>query len=61
MRALDLGEWFFDIMKNGYYSLLGTYIICHIKEDLDMHYVDYMSKAQTQRMHAYTAEKFLKA
>ncbi|KAI3449064.1 hypothetical protein Pfo_005729 [Paulownia fortunei] len=56
MRSMDLGEWFFERMKNGDHSLLGTYMI-RCMEDLDKHYADNLRKIRAKRTHVHAVKK----
>ncbi|KAL6322382.1 hypothetical protein AAG906_007935 [Vitis piasezkii] len=57
MRALDLHEWFFGMMKNGNHRLLGNYVLSHPDEDLDEDYRVGLEKIQSSRTPAHTINK----
>lgn len=57
MRSMDLGEWFFERMRSGDHSLLGTYSIGSPDEDLDKDYTDNLTKIQAKRTHFHTFGK----
>ncbi|KAK6142976.1 hypothetical protein DH2020_023324 [Rehmannia glutinosa] len=56
MRSMDLGEWFFERLKNGDHSLLATYTI-QCTEDLDKHYADSLRKIRAKRTHVHAIKK----
>ncbi|KAL0294712.1 UNVERIFIED_CONTAM: Transcription termination factor MTEF18, mitochondrial [Sesamum calycinum] len=49
MRSMDLGEWFFEKMKRGDHSLLVTYAIRSMEDDVDKHYMDSLTRLRTKR------------
>lgn len=56
MRAMDLGEWFFDRIQKGDPSLLAAYtMLCN--EDLDEHYEESLRKSLAKRTKAYIKTK----
>ncbi|KAL2536597.1 Mitochondrial transcription termination factor family protein [Forsythia ovata] len=57
MRSMNLGQWFFERMRSGDHSLLGTYSIRSLDEDLDKDYTDNLMKIQAQRTHFHTLGK----
>ncbi|KAL2511502.1 Mitochondrial transcription termination factor family protein [Abeliophyllum distichum] len=57
MRSMDLGQWFFERMRSGDHSLLGTYSIRSLDEDLDKDYTENLMKIQAQRTHFHTLGK----
>ncbi|GFQ02405.1 hypothetical protein PHJA_002384500 [Phtheirospermum japonicum] len=57
MRSLDLSEWFFEKMKNGGHSLLGSYTIKFCPDVFDRHYEEGVIKIQTKRTHFYAFKK----
>ncbi|KAL6565871.1 hypothetical protein OROHE_004926 [Orobanche hederae] len=57
MRSMNLGEWFFEKMKNGdNHSLLATYTIC-CTEDLDKHYQENFRRTLAKRNHVHAIKK----
>ncbi|KAL7083366.1 hypothetical protein ACP275_14G157100 [Erythranthe tilingii] len=56
MRSVDLGEWFFERLKNESPSLLDRYAIS-CTEDLDMHYADSLTKIRAKRTYAHALKK----
>ncbi|XP_073136857.1 transcription termination factor MTEF18, mitochondrial-like, partial [Henckelia pumila] len=57
MRSLDLGEWFFEKMKNGDHSLFSTYAFCHSEEGLDEIYENNLIEIQAKRTHSHSMGK----
>ena len=57
MRALDLHEWFFGMMRNGNHYLLGNYVLSHPDEDLDKDYIDGLEKIQSSTTPVHTINK----
>ncbi|KAL7125920.1 hypothetical protein ABFS83_14G149100 [Erythranthe nasuta] len=56
MRSVNLGEWFFERLKNENPSLLDSYgISC--TEDLDKHYADSLTKIRAKRTYAHALKK----
>ncbi|GFZ00679.1 mitochondrial transcription termination factor family protein [Actinidia rufa] len=57
MRAMDLHEWFFAMMKVGNHCRLGTYVIGDPNEDLDTDYASSIEKIQFLRTPIHTLGK----
>ncbi|KAL0309113.1 UNVERIFIED_CONTAM: Transcription termination factor MTEF18, mitochondrial [Sesamum radiatum] len=57
MRSMDLGEWFFEKMKRGDHSLLVTYAIRSMEDDVDKHYMDSLTRLRTKRTYIYAIKK----
>lgn len=57
MRSLDLGEWFFEKMKNGDHSLFSSYTLRHSEEGLDEIYENNLIKIQAKRTNLYSMDK----
>ncbi|XP_012831356.1 PREDICTED: uncharacterized protein LOC105952358 [Erythranthe guttata] len=56
MRSVNLGEWFFERLKNENPSLLDRYAIS-CTEDLDKHYADNLTKIRAKRTYAHGLKK----
>ncbi|KAG6402736.1 hypothetical protein SASPL_134947 [Salvia splendens] len=56
MRAMDIGEWFFERLQNGDPALLTAYTMPS-GEDLDKHYEEELRKLEDKRTRAYTKTK----
>ncbi|PIN02546.1 hypothetical protein CDL12_24939 [Handroanthus impetiginosus] len=56
MRSMDLGEWFFERVKNGNHTLLETYSISSM-EDLDKHYEENLRKIRAKRTYSHSMKK----
>ncbi|XP_057805506.1 transcription termination factor MTEF18, mitochondrial [Salvia miltiorrhiza] len=56
MRAMDIGEWFFERLQNGDPALLTAYTM-PCSEDLDKHYEEGLRKLQDKRTRAYMKTK----
>ncbi|PSS11839.1 Transcription termination factor like [Actinidia chinensis var. chinensis] len=57
MRAMNLHEWFFAMMKVGNHCQLGTYVIGDPNEDLDTDYASSIEKIQFLRTPVHTLGK----
>nr|AMP82902.1 Werner Syndrome-like exonuclease [Catalpa bungei] len=56
MRSMDLGEWFFERVKNGNHPLLETYSISST-EELNKHYDEYLRKIRAKRTYSHSMKK----
>ncbi|KAL8028339.1 hypothetical protein ABFS82_14G150300 [Erythranthe guttata] len=56
MRSVNLGEWFFERLKNESPSILDSYAIS-CTEDLDKHYADNLTKIRAKRTYAHALKK----
>ncbi|KAK4416059.1 Transcription termination factor MTEF18, mitochondrial [Sesamum alatum] len=57
MRSMNLGEWFFERMKTGDHSLLATYTIRSVEDDVDKHYMDNLTRLRAKRTYTYAIKK----
>ncbi|KAL0373452.1 UNVERIFIED_CONTAM: Transcription termination factor MTEF18, mitochondrial [Sesamum radiatum] len=57
MRSMDLGEWFFEKMKRGNHTLLVTYAIRSMEDDVDKHYMDSLKRLRAKRTYIYAVKK----
>ncbi|KAL3615538.1 hypothetical protein CASFOL_041199 [Castilleja foliolosa] len=57
MRSLNLGEWFFEKMRNGYHPLLATCTIVCCPDEFDIHYKESLIRLRTKRTHVHAMKK----
>ncbi|GLT51581.1 hypothetical protein SLA2020_249820 [Shorea laevis] len=57
VRALNLHEWFYGVIKNGNHQLLGDYSLSNPDEDLDKEFIHGLERIKSSRCPLHTMNK----